>query len=236
MEVEETLHDDSERQMPSLDDLAETAKQITETAKNFLAETQSLLELNQYFVLQQEGEGFEQIEITNETSSPHQSCWEIVVYDESVLIDSSKIPETIRRLVTFHTLSFRHLAKTEVQQSLWEEEKKILNREIERQKKEIKYMKENFDKMMEMTKKIMDCRPPPHVYVMCLKDQFLWFQLMRIARNLDPIIHTDKYFYDAYEIAPDWLKNSLCEFYIHGLIILSETEWNPLIFIGDVHL
>jgi predicted ribosome quality control (RQC) complex YloA/Tae2 family protein len=170
MEFEEASHDDSERRMLSLDDLAEVARQITEIAKNFLAKTQALPELNQDFTLQQEREGSEQIKIINETSSPHQTCWEMVVYDESVLIDSSKIPETMRRPVTFHTLSFRYLEKTEVQESLWEEEKKRLNREIERQKQEIKDLKEKFDKMMEMTKKIMDYMSPPRVYVMCLRE------------------------------------------------------------------
>ena len=31
-------------------------------------------------------------------------------------------------------------------------------------------MKEKLDKMMEMTEKIMECRPPPCVYAMCLKE------------------------------------------------------------------
>lgn len=59
---------------------------------------------------------------------------------------------------------------------------------------------------------------------------------MRISRNLDPIIHTAKEFYDAYQVAPNWLRNSLCEFYLHGFIIPSETKWNPLLYIGNIHL
>lgn len=97
-------------------------------------------------------------------------------------------------------------------------------------------MKEKMDEMVKITGKIMECRPPPRVYAMCLKEQFLWFQLMRISRNLDPVIHTAKEFYDAYQVAPSWLKNNLCEFYLHGFLIPSKTEWNPLLYIGDIHL
>lgn len=59
---------------------------------------------------------------------------------------------------------------------------------------------------------------------------------MRISRNQDPIIHTPKEFYDAYQVAPNWLRNSLCEFYLHGFLIPFEIEWNPLLYIGDIHL
>lgn len=82
MEVEEASYNDSKRRMPSLDDLAEVARQITEIAKNFLAETQALPKLNQDFALHQEAEGSEQVEITNETSPPHLIGWEMVVYDQ----------------------------------------------------------------------------------------------------------------------------------------------------------
>lgn len=59
---------------------------------------------------------------------------------------------------------------------------------------------------------------------------------MRISRNQNPIIHTAKEFYEAYQAAPNWLRNSLCEFYLHGFLIPFETEWNPLPYIGDIHL
>ena len=80
-------------------------------------------------------------------------------------------------------------------------------------------MKKKMDEMMKITGKIVECRPPLGVYAMCVKEQFLWFQLMRISRNLDLIIHTAKEFYDAYEVAPNWLKNSMCELYLHGYLI-----------------
>lgn len=77
------------------------------------------------------------------------------------------------------------------------------------------------DKIMEIIGKIVECCPLPRVYTMCLKEQLLWFYLVRIARDLDPIIHTAKDFYDTYQVAPSWLKKKLCEFNLHGLIIPS---------------
>lgn len=53
---------------------------------------------------------------------------------------------------------------------------------------------------------------------------------------MNPDIETADKFYDAYEVAPNWLKNSMCELYLHGYLIPIETEWNPLLYIGDIHL
>lgn len=72
--------------------------------------------------------------------------------------------------MSFQTLCFPHFAKTEVQQSLLDEENEKLQREIERQKKEIQDMRKKLDEMMKITEKIMECRPPPKVYAMRLKE------------------------------------------------------------------
>ena len=128
MEVEEAQHGSgNERGMPSLDDLAETARQISE-------EVQSPYAQQQEFMLQQEEEQSKQLEVSNDTLLPPVTCQAIVVYNKTFLIEFLEYLRTTWRPVTFQTLSFRHLAKTEIKQSLWEEEKKKLKREIERQK------------------------------------------------------------------------------------------------------
>lgn len=43
-------------------------------------------------------------------------------------------------------------------------------------------------------------------------------------------------FYGVYQTLPSWQKNLLCELYIHNFKISQEIEWNPLLYIGDVHL
>ena len=43
-------------------------------------------------------------------------------------------------------------------------------------------------------------------------------------------------FYNVYQTFPSWQKNLLCELYLHYFIIPHEIEWNPLLYIGDIHL
>lgn len=131
MEVEEAQHDSGhERGMPSLDDLAEAVRKILE-------ETQSPPKKQQESIMQEEEEQLEQFEVFNETPSPLETSRALVVYKRTLLIEYLEYLRTTWRPVTFKTLSFRHLARTKIQQSLWEEEKKKLKREIERQKHEI---------------------------------------------------------------------------------------------------
>lgn len=119
MEVEEAQHvSGNERGMPSLDDLAKVVKQVSE-------EVQSPPMQQQEFILQQE-EQPEQLEVSNETPLPPTTCQVMVVYKKTLLIEFLEYLRITWRPVTFQTLSFSHLAKTQIQQSLWEEEKKQL--------------------------------------------------------------------------------------------------------------
>ena len=79
-------------------------------------------------------------------------------------------------------------------------------------------------------------RPPPRVYSIFLKEQFLLFQLMMTIRDIDCEFKNAQDFYNVYQTLPSWQKNFLCEIYLHNFIIPHETKWNPFLYIGDVHL
>lgn len=70
---------------------------------------------------------------------------------------------------------------------------------------------------------------------MCLKEQFLLFLLMMTMKNIDCEFMSAQYFYNVYQIVPSWKKN-FSDLYLHNFIIPQEIEWNPLLYIGDVHL
>ena len=59
---------------------------------------------------------------------------------------------------------------------------------------------------------------------------------MMMMRNIDCEFKNAQDFYDVYQTLPSWQKNLLCELYLHNFIIPQETKWNPLLYIGDVHL
>lgn len=92
------------------------------------------------------------------------------------------------------------------------------------------------NKALKLVDQAIAYRPPPRVYAMYLKEQFLLFQLMMTMRNIDCEFKSAQDFYNVYQIVPSWKKNLLCELYLHNFIIPQETKWNPLFYIGDVHL
>lgn len=118
--------------------------QISEEAQS------SPLQQHEFF-LQQEEEQTEPLEVVNEASIPPATCQAIVIYKKTFLIEFLEYVKTTWKPVTLQTLTFRHLAKTEMQQSLWEEEKKKLKKKIEEQKLEIQELKEKMDEILKVT-------------------------------------------------------------------------------------
>ena len=74
------------------------------------------------------------------------------------------------------------------------------------------------------------------MYLVCLKEQFLLFQLMMTIKNVDCDFKNAQDFYALYQTLSSWQKNLLCELYMHNFIIPQDTQWNPLLYIRDVHL
>lgn len=55
-------------------------------------------------------------------------------------------------------------------------------------------------------------------------------------KDIDYGFKSAQYFYNVYHTLSSWQNNFLCELYLHNFIIPQETEWIPLLYIGDVHL
>ena len=59
---------------------------------------------------------------------------------------------------------------------------------------------------------------------------------MLTLRNVNAKFKSAQEFYGLYQTLPPWKHNLLCELYVHKFFIPVEIEWNPLLYIGDVHL
>ena len=77
-------------------------------------------------------------------------------------------------------------------EALWKEERKKMKKVIASQGEEIVELKEqlaNQKQRMDHAFKLVDqklaCRPPPRIYAMCLKEQFILFQLMLTLKNIN---------------------------------------------------
>ena len=90
--------------------------------------------------------------------------------------------------------------------------------------------------VLKLADQALACRPPPIFYDLCLKEQFLLFQLMLTLKNVNAKFKIAQEFYGLYQTLPPWQQNLLCELYVHNFFIPSETQWNPFIYIGFIHL
>ena len=79
------------------------------------------------------------------------------------------------------------------------------------------------NKDLKITNQVMAYRPPPRVYAIILKEQFLLFQLMITIRNVECEFKNAQDFYSLYQTLPSWQKNLLCVLYLHNFIIPHET-------------
>ena len=92
------------------------------------------------------------------------------------------------------------------------------------------------DHALKLADQALACRPPPRVYALCLKEKYIFLQLMLTLRNVNVEFKSAQEFYGLYQTLPPWQQNLLCELYVHNFVIPTETEWNHLLYIGDVHL
>lgn len=97
-------------------------------------------------------------------------------------------------------------------------------------------MKAKLDTIASMAPELIQCRAPPRVYALHLKENYLSFKLNHIVRDLSPSLDTSEEFYSVYQTSPTTVKNLLCEFYLHNYVVTSNNEWNPLLYIGDIHI
>lgn len=109
-------------------------------------------------------------------------------------------------------------------------------REIEKRDNHITELEAKIDTITSMVPELIQCRAPPRVYTLHLKEQYLNFKLNHIIRDLSLSLDTPKEFYDPYQTSPIVVKNLLCKFYLHNYAVTFDSEWNPLLYISDIHI
>lgn len=90
---------------------------------------------------------------------------------------------------------------------------------IEQKDEEISQLKNKVDMVVTMIPQLMQCKAPPRVYSLYLKEWHICFQLMRIVRDLSPSLETPREFYHVYQTSPTTIKIFLCEFYLHNYVV-----------------
>jgi hypothetical protein len=106
--------------------------------------------------------------------------------------------------------------------------------QIEENDGEIEILQQHVTKITELILELMNCKSPSPFYTLFLKEKMINFQLSQITRGLNPSLHTPQEFYAAFKAALMTLQNLLCELYIYDLVVPDDTDWNSLLYVGDV--
>ena len=97
------------------------------------------------------------------------------------------------------------------------------NEEIEELKEQLERQKQRMDHALKLVDQAIACRPPPQVYALCLKEQYILLQLILTLKNVNAEFKSAQDFYGLYQTLPPWQKNLLCEYYVHNFVIPTET-------------
>ena len=90
-------------------------------------------------------------------------------------------------------------------EALWEEERKKMKKVIESQggkiidlKEQLASQKQRMDHALKLADQALACRPPPWVYALCLKEQFILFQIMLTLKDINIELKSAQEFYGLY--------------------------------------
>ena len=70
--------------------------------------------------------------------------------------------------------------------------------EIANLKEQLANQKQRMDHALKLVDQTLACRLPPRIYVMCLKEQFILFQLVLTLKNINVEFKSAQEFYGLY--------------------------------------
>ena len=76
--------------------------------------------------------------------------------------------------------------------------------EIAELREQLEKQKQKMDHALKLVDQVITCRPPPRIYFICLKEQFLLFQLMLTLKDINPELKSAQEFYGLYQTLPSW--------------------------------
>lgn len=82
----------------------------------------------------------------------------------------------------------------------------------------------------------LQCRQPAKSYGLYLREQWLQFQFNTLAQRGTSQIQNPQQFMDLCNNSSVEDKAKLSEFYLHNLLLLNETSWDPNTVVGYMQL
>lgn len=97
-------------------------------------------------------------------------------------------------------------------------------------------LKVDKEHMFTLEQQVMACRPPTHSYALVLHEKFFFFYLESMDKEINDEIEDLIQFLHIIRIHDIVNQHLMCELYMHGYFLRDDKIFNPIPFVGDVHL
>jgi len=105
--------------------------------------------------------------------------------------------------------------------------------QLERQVAELKADKEQ---MFNLAQEVMACHSPASCYSLFLHECFLFFYMESIKNEISYEIEDGVQFLRILRSHDFPTQHLMCEFYMHGYLLRMDRGFNPVPYVGDIHL
>ena len=97
-------------------------------------------------------------------------------------------------------------------------------------------LKADKEHMFSLAQEVMECHPPASSYALFLHEQFIFFYLESIKKEISHEIEDGVQFLQILRAHDLETQNLMCELYMHGYLLHENKEFNPVPYVGDIHL
>lgn len=116
---------------------------------------------------------------------------------------------------------------------LWHAKQQLKMEQLEKKVAELKAHKEQ---MFNLVQEVMACHPPAYCYSFFLHEHFLLFCMESIRDEISYEMEDGVQFLRILRSHNVPTQHLMCEFYFHGYLLRLDIDFNPVPYVGDIHL
>ena len=107
---------------------------------------------------------------------------------------------------------------------------------MEQLEKQVAELKTDTEKMFNLVQEVMACHLPASYYSLFLHERFLLFCMESIKNDISYEIEYGVKFLRIMRSHDVPTQHLMCEFYLHRYLLRLDREFNPVPYVGDIHL
>jgi len=107
---------------------------------------------------------------------------------------------------------------------------------VERLERQVAELKSDKERILNLAQEVMARRPPASSYSLFLHECFLFFCLESIKKEISHEIEDGVQFLQILRAHDVPTQHLMCELYMHEYLLRVDREFNPVPYVGDIHL